>query len=87
MDKEAAADLLESTKSAVLAQKCTALGDLPVNRAELKIKSSRDWMEHLTKISNSRREANEAKLRLEYLRMRHSEQINIEANHRAGTRL
>ena len=86
-DKECAAQLLEDTKSAVLAQKCASLGDMPVNRAEQTIKASRDWLEHITKIVEARKSANEAKLRLEYIRMRHTEWNNEEANHRAGTRL
>lgn len=87
-DKEAAAQLLEDCKSAVMAQKQAALGgDLPVNRAEQIVKASADWYEHLEKIVEARRIANLAKVQLEYIRMRHMEQVNQEANHRAGMRL
>jgi hypothetical protein len=87
-DKEAAAQLLEDTKSAVMAQKQTALGgDLPVNRAEQIVKASPDWVSHLEKIVEARKVANLAKVKLEYIRMRHMEWINHESNNRAGSRL
>lgn len=86
-DKEAAATLLEDTKSAIMAQKQAALGDLPVNRAEQIVKASADWYRHLEKIVEARKMANLAKVKLEYIRMKHSEHMNTEANHRAGSRL
>ncbi len=87
-DKEAAAQLLEETKSAVMAQKQAALGgDLPVNRAEQIVKASPDWHAYLEKIVEARRVANLAKVRLEYLRMRHQEWISSESNNRVGSRM
>jgi len=77
-DAEAAAHILEETKSAVFAQRCVALGDIPVNRAEQTVKASPEWMEHLDKIVAARREANLRKLQLEYLRMKHREELNHE---------
>ncbi|MEQ1671296.1 MAG: hypothetical protein ABL893_10595 [Hyphomicrobium sp.] len=74
VDAEAAAHVLEETKSAVFSQKCVALGDMPVNRAEQTVKASQDWFDHLEKIVAARREANLKKVQLEYLRMRHREQ-------------
>jgi hypothetical protein len=50
-EKEAAASLLEDAKSSVMAQRQTALGDIPVNRAEQIVKASPDWMEHIEKLS------------------------------------
>lgn len=86
-DKEAAAQLLEDTKSAMQAQWQTELGDIPVNRAEQTVKGSARWMEHVKKIVEARRVANLAKVKLEYIKMRHMEQQSEEANHRAGARL
>lgn len=86
-DLEAAAQLLEDTKSAVLAQKCAALGGIAVNRAEQTIKGTRDWQEHIEKIVRARQEANLAKVRMEYLRMKFQEAMSQEANHRAGARM
>lgn len=86
-DKEAAASLLEETKSAVMAQRQAVLGDIPVNRAEQTVKASPDWHEYLGKIVEARRIANLAKVKLEYFRMKHMEWTNHEANNRVGSRL
>ena len=87
-DLEAAAQLLEETKSSLMAQKQTALGgDLPVNRAEQTVKASPDWMEHLRKIVEARKKANGAKIDLEYCRMKFNEWQSAEANHRIEAKL
>jgi hypothetical protein len=86
-DKEAAAQLLEDTKSAVMAQKVGQCGDIPVNRAEQIVKSTSDWREYVTKVVEARKVANLAKVKLEYIRMRHMEWVNHESNNRAGSRL
>ena len=86
-DAEAAAHVLEETKSAVFSQKCVALGDMPVNRAEQTVKASQEWFEHLEKIVAARREANLKKVQLEYLRMRFSEWQATDANHRSERRM
>lgn len=87
VDAEAAASLLEETKSAVLAQKMAALGDMPVNRAELTVKASQDWHEHLAKIGEARREANLRKVQMEYVRMKFSEWQAADANSRNERRM
>lgn len=87
VDKEAAAQLLEDTKSAVMAQRQLALGDIPVNRAEQIVKASPEHYADIERIVEARRVANLAKVRLEYRRMQHMEWVNHEANHRAGSRL
>jgi len=83
----AAADLLEETKSAVLSQKMAALGDMPVSKAELKVKSSPLWEEHVQKIVDARREANELKVEADYLRMKFYEWQSHEASKRVEARL
>jgi len=83
----AAADLLEETKSAVLSQKMAALGDMPVSRAELKVKSGADWKEHIEKIVDARREANELKVEADFLRMKFFEWQSHEASKRVEARL
>jgi hypothetical protein len=80
--KEAAAQLLEETKSAIMAQKQSMLPEMPVNRAEQIVKASPDWYEHIEKIVEARRVANLAKIELEVIRMRFNEQNNIQANAR-----
>lgn len=87
VDKDGAARMLEETKSLRFAQKTAALGDIPVNRAEQTIKASRDWWDEVTNIVNSRTEANKAKVLAESIKMRHSEHMNEDANHRAESRL
>lgn len=86
-DAEAAAHVLEETKSAVFAQKCVALGDMPVNRAEQTVKASSEWFEHLEKIVGARREANLKKVQLEYIRMKFSEWQATDANSRSERRM
>jgi len=46
VDADAAANLLEETKSAVLSQQMMALGDMPVSRAEMQVKASGQWHQH-----------------------------------------
>ena len=87
VDKDAAARMLEETKTLRFAQKTAALGDIPVNRAEQAVKASREWMNEVANIVNSRTEANRAKVLAESIKMRYSEHMNEEANHRAESRL
>jgi len=65
-----------------MAQKQAACGDIPVNRAEQMVKASPDWMAHVEKIAQARKEANRAKMQLEIIRMRFNEQNSREANAR-----
>jgi len=91
VDADAAASILEETKSAVFAEMTSALLSdnmrLAVNRAEVLVKSSPQWKTHVTSMVEARRQANRFKVEMEYLRMRHSEQQSIEATHRAESRL
>lgn len=84
---EAAAQLLEDTKSAVLAERMSSLGDIPVNRAESMVKASSDWRRHIEQIVEARRKANIAKVRLEVARMEYYEAQSKEANARVEARL
>lgn len=72
-DAEHAAALLEDTKSATLAQMMVALGDLPVSKAEMIVKASKDWRDHLDIIAKARKEANLRKVQMEYVRLRFTE--------------
>lgn len=87
VDKEAAAQLLEDTKSVVMAQKQAALGDMPVNRAEQVIKASPEWERYIEKIVEARKEANKAKVIMEFERLRFMENQSREANARSEMRL
>ena len=87
VDAEAAASMLENTKSAVLAQKMAALGDMPVSKAEMKVKASDYWIDFIHKMVEARKKANLLKVRLEYVRMRSGEWQSFEASKRAEMRL
>ena len=82
-----AARMLEETKTAVLAQRCNALGDMPVTRAEQIVKSSKEWDDYLRKMVNARTQANKAKVEMEYYRMRFAEWNSDAATERAEARL
>lgn len=84
---DAAASLLEETKSAVLAQRMAAQGDVAVSRAEMAVKASEEWLEYVTKMVGARERANLLKVRLEWLRMKFSEAQSAEASKRAEMRL
>jgi len=86
-DAEAAASLLEDTKTSVLAQKMSMLGDIPVNKAEMTIKATPDWHSYLAKIVAARKEANILKVRMEYLKMKYHEEQGHEASRRVEMRI
>lgn len=86
-DKEAAASILEESKSAVLARRMAALGDVPINRAERDVKASDDWKKYIEEMCKARAEANLAKVQLEYMRMKYWENTGFEATRRAEMRM
>ncbi len=87
IDRDAAARLLEQTKTSVFAQKCAALGDIPVNRAEQMVKASKEWHDHVLKIVDAETEANKSKLRMDYVKMKYFEQQRMDANTRAEMKM
>lgn len=87
VDLDAAASLLEETKSAVLSQRMAALGDVAVSRAELTVKATPEWEDFVTRMVKAREAANLAKVKLEWIRMKFSEQQSYEATARAERRL
>lgn len=87
VDLDAAANLLEETKSAVMSQKMMALGEMPVSRAEMTVKASDEWHAHLETMVQARKDANMAKVQLDYIRMKHMEWTSANANMRTEARL
>lgn len=87
VELDSAARLLEATKSAIFAQMQVELGDIPVSHAERKVRASPAWIEHVEKIEQARTKANVVKVERDYLRMKHSEQQNADANRRQEMRL
>lgn len=87
VDADAAASMLEDTKSAVLSEMLQAHADKPVNKAEVTVKASPEWRAHVIKIVEARRKANVLKVETEFLRMKFSEQQSHEATARTEARL
>ena len=87
VDADAAATILEETKSAFLAQRMAALGDMPVSRAELSVKSSAEWSDFIERMVAARKQASLLKVKLEYLRMKFQEWSSENATARAEMRL
>lgn len=87
IDADAAASILEETKSAFLAKRMAEQGDVPVSRAEMAVKASQEWAEYVESMVNTRKQAALLKAQLEYIRMRFSEQQSFEATKRAEMKL
>ena len=87
VEKDAAARLLEETKTAVLAQRMKALGDVPAAHAERDVKASQEWHEFIKGMVDAKTAANLGKVKMEYLRMKFSEWQSAEANKRTEARL
>ena len=87
VDADAAANLLEETKSAVLARMMLSMGDMPVSRAEMQVKGSEEWREFISKMVEAREKASLLKVKMEYIRMRFHEWQSMEASKRAEMRL
>lgn len=87
VDAEAAASLLEDTKSAILAERMSALGEMAVSKAEMTVKASQEWRDNLQTIAMSRQAANRLKVQMEYIRMKFMEWQSENATKRAEMRL
>lgn len=87
VEADSAASILEETKSAVLSQRMAALGDMPVSKAEMTVKASPEWSDHVTAMVKAREHASLLKVQLEYIRMKFSEWQSAEATRRAEMRL
>lgn len=81
------ARLLEENKTAVFAQRCNVLGDMPVNRAEQIVRASQEWADYIKKMVEAKTAANRARVRLKYYEMKHMEAQSDAANERTETRL
>lgn len=87
VEHEKAASLLEHLRSATLSEMMVKQGDVPVSRAEMAVKASEEWKEYNKLMVASRSAANNAKVKMEYLRMRAMEQQSKEATARAEMKL
>lgn len=84
---EAAAKLMEETKSAHLSQMMMATGHDAVSKAEMVAKASPQWFSYLRDMSKAREAANLKWVEVEWIKMRFSEQQSQEATERAERRL
>ena len=87
VDADAAANLLEETKSAFLARKMLELGDMPVSKAEMIVKASDEWHERIEEMVAARKEATLRKVQMEYIRMKFNEWQASDANQRNERRM
>ena len=87
VDLDNAARLLEETKDVQLAQLVQATGEDTVARGEKVVKASEDWNNFIHMKVEARTKANKAKCKLEFIRMRFSEQQSFEASRRAEMKL
>lgn len=87
VEADAAASLLEETKTAVLSQHMAAMGDMPVSKAEMAVKSTAHWHQYLTEMVEARKKANLLKVKLKWVEMRFAEFQSAEATKRAEMRL
>ena len=87
VDADSAASLLEETKSAFLAKRMTALGDIPVSRADMTVKASDEWSDYIGKMVRAREQASLLRVQMEYIRMKFMEWNSEAATHRAEMKL
>jgi len=87
VEAETAASLLEETKSAVLSKMMADLGDIPVSRAEMRIKATQDWRDYIEKMVEARSQASMLKVEMEFIKMQFSEWQSREATKRAEMKL
>lgn len=87
IEADAAASLLEETKSANLSQMMLSNHADSVSKAEMLAKASPRWTEYIEAMVEARRKANLLKVELEWIRMRFQEQSSAEATARAERRL
>lgn len=87
VDADSAASLLEETKSAVLNRMMLDTKEKTVNRAEMIVKASDEWRDHVTKIVEARKRASILRVQMEYIKMKFNEWQSHEATRRAEMKL
>jgi hypothetical protein len=87
VDADAAANLLEETKSAMLARLMIMQGDMPVSRAEMNVKASDEWTKFIDQMNEARKQATLLRVKLNYIQMKFQEWNSENATKRAEMRL
>ena len=86
-NKDAASRLLDDTASAIFNQRCAALGDIPVNRAEQTVKASKQHHDDIVTRVNAKTATNEAWIEMKYKEMQYGEWNSDQANERTMAKL
>ena len=87
VELDGAARMLEESKTAVLAQRMKALGDIPAAHAEREVKASPQWDEFIRSMVDARTRANLARVKLAWIKMKAAEWQSTEANARMEAKL
>lgn len=86
-DLEAAASILENTRSAMLSQWKVELGDIADNKADKLVKASPKWMDLNKCMVDARTKANAAQIEADYLKMKYYEHSSDRADERTMAKL
>jgi hypothetical protein len=84
---ESAANMLEETKTSILAKRKDDLGDMPVSRSEMTIKAYDEWHEYIWSMVDARTKASLLKVQKEFILMQFHEWQSYEASRRAEMKL
>ena len=87
VDADSAANMLEETKTSILAKRMADLVDMPVSRAEMTIKASDEWHEYIRSMVDARTKASLLKVQKEFILMQFHEWQSHEASRRAEMKL
>ena len=82
VDADAAASLLEDTKSSVFSELVLKSTDTSIARAEHTARASLEYKEHITLMTEARRKANLFKVQMRFIEMRYGEWQSSDANAR-----
>lgn len=87
VDADAAANLLEDTRSIYFSELVNAQSPIAVNKAEHNVKASPIWRDYVTKTVNARTRANKLKVQVDFMKMKFWEHNSSEASKRAEMKL
>lgn len=91
VEAEAAAQLFEDLKTVTLENYKQTLieteGDMPDSHAERRVKARPEWAQYIKDMVAARKEANFARVRVEWIKMKFSEWQSRDANSRAELRM
>lgn len=87
VNMDAAARMLEEGKSAFVAQRKNALGDMSDAKAERTVRGSQEYADYVKKMVNAKTAANRQKVEVEFIRMKFMENNSAEATQRAERRM